>query len=254
MPPNTRLRAATKAFLLHLALSVLVATIAGVTIFTLWFPYPFRELAGGGHLFWTLVGIDIVCGPVLTAILFTPQKSRLALRIDMALIATLQLGALLYGIVSISNARPAVLAFEVDRFVGVAAGHIDQQTLATTPYGLSWTGPVLLGTRNPKNSKEVLTSIEQSIQGIEPSARPDWWQAYETSKPEVKMRMRALSALRNRQPVGKQKIIDATLEKTKVKIEEANYLPLVTHKSLDGWIVLLDQNADIIGYIPVSGF
>jgi hypothetical protein len=144
--------------------------------------------------------------------------------------------------------------FEVDRFVGVAAAHIDLQALATTSYRLSWTGPVLLGTRNPKNSKEVLTSIEQSIQGIEPSARPDWWQAYENSKPDVKARMRALSTLRSKQSVGKQKIIDATLEKNNIKIEEANYLPLVTHKSLDGWIVLLDRNADIIDYIPVSGF
>jgi hypothetical protein len=254
MSPNTRLRAAAKAFLLHLVLSAFVAGITGMVIFSLWFPFPFRELAGGEYLFWTLVGVDMVCGPILTAILFDPQKSRLALRIDMTLIATLQLGALAYGIDSISKARPAVLAFEVDRFVGVAAGHIDQQILATTPYSLSWAGPVLLGTREPKNSKEVLKSIEQSIQGIEPSARPDWWQAYETSKPEIKMRMRPLSTLRSKRPTGEQEIIDAAVKKTTRKIKDISYLPLVTQKTLEGWVVLLDSNANIIGYAPVNGF
>lgn len=251
---KTRLRTAIKAFSIHAVLSALVAILTGIIIFGYWFPFPFRELAGGEHLFWTLVGIDMVCGPILTAILFNPQKSRRALWVDLALIAAIQLGALLYGLDSISNARPVILAFEVDRFAVVAAGHINQQTLATTPHRLPWDGPMLVGTRAPKNSNEVLASIEQSIQGSEPSARPDWWQPYDTSRPEVKLRMRPLSILYGKQSIQNQRNIDEAARKIGRDIGKIYYLPLVSHKSLDDWIVLLDDEAHIIAYFPVDGF
>lgn len=254
MLANLRLRAAARAFVIHLGLSILVATLAGALVLGLWFPYPYRALAGGQQLFWVLVAVDVVCGPLLTAILFNPQKSHRALRFDLTLIATIQLAALLYGLHSISEARPVVLAFEVDRFVAVAARQVNPQPLATDLRPLSWTGPELVGTRGPKDGAETLASIDLSLQGVEPSARPDWWQPYESSRPEVKLRMRPLSVLHGRLPSDAQETVNAATKRTRLQLENINYLPLVSHKSLDGWIVLLDKEANIIGYAPVGGF
>src|SRR5689334_16943960 len=79
VPPmisSTRIRAASRAALVHLGLSALVGLATAAIVFGLWFPFPYRNLAGGQHLFLVLVGVDVVCGPLLTAILFNPLKSR----------------------------------------------------------------------------------------------------------------------------------------------------------------------------------
>lgn len=252
-----RVHVAAKAAFFHLSISLLVGVLAAAAVFGLWFPYPYRELAGGQHLFLILVGVDVVCGPLLTATLFNPTKSRRELTLDLSLIAFVQLAALIYGVHSTSEARPVVLAFETDRMVSVSARQIDLADLSQAPpelQSLSWTGPVLLGTRKPKDGNEVLQSIEMSIQGVEPSARPGWWETYEKSRPFVIQRMKSLADLRTHRPPEKQAAIDAAVAKTGSLLENLYYLPLTSQKVLDGWIVLLNIQGQIVEYAPVDGF
>ena len=134
---SPRLHAATKATCIHLVISIVVAIFAATIVLGLWFPPPYRSLAGGQHLFWILVGVDVVCGPLLTAVIFNPHKSRRELLFDLTLVATIQTAALAYGLHSISEARPVVLAFEVDRFVAVSSAQINRDSLHTSQ-ALSW--------------------------------------------------------------------------------------------------------------------
>ena len=252
-----RIIAASKAFGIHLMLSTFVAVLVAYVVIRVWFPHPFGMLAGGLHLFWILVGVDVVCGPLLTALLFNPAKSRRELTLDLSLVALIQLAALGYGLYSISQARPVVLAFETDRIVAVSVSQIDPIDLPQAPIEfqtLSWTGPVLRGTRNAKDGNEKLKSIEMSIQGVEPSARPGWWQSYDDSRAEVQQRMKKLTAMREQQKAVAQANIDAAVQKTGLAIKQIYYLPLTSQKSLDEWIVLLDAQAHIIGYAAVGGF
>jgi hypothetical protein len=254
---SVRVRAAMRAMFVHLGLSVLVASLMAALVFGLWFPHPFRDLAGGSFLFWILIGVDIVCGPLLTGIVFDPKKSRKELALDLSLIALIQLGALIYGAHSISQARPVVLAFETDRFVAVSASQIDSTELpraAPQWQSLSWGGPILLGTRMSRDGLETLKSIEMSLRGIEPSARPDWWQSYDKSQPLAIQRMKSLSVMRTSQPPEVQATIDAAAQKTGLPINQIHYLPLVSQKHLDNWIALLDHQANIVGYAPIGGF
>jgi hypothetical protein len=250
----SRLRAAGKAFVIHLGLSALVAGGAASVVLGLWFPYPYRDLAGGQHLLWVLVGVDVVCGPLLTAILFNPQKSSRELRIDLTLVACIQLAALAYGLHSSAEARPVVLAFEVDRFVVVAAADLYRKPSELASHELSWVGPELVGTRTPRDQAEALASLDLSLRGIEPSGRPDWWQAYEASRSEVIGRMHPISALRSQKSSNDQAILDKAAQQTGQRPDQIFYLPLVSRKSLDEWIVLLDPQARIIGYAPLGGF
>ena len=93
-----------------------------------------------------------------------------------------------------------------------------------------------------------------SIQGIEPSARPDWWQPYDKSRSAVKRQMKDLAKLRDHQDEKTQASIDTISREINLKIDQIYYLPLVSQKSLDEWIILLDANANIIGYMPIGGF
>lgn len=251
-----RLFVAAKAFALHFVISVCVAALVALVIFGVWFPYPYRDLAGGSHLFWLMVGVDVVCGPVLTAILFNPLKPKREIKLDFSLIALLQTAALAFGIYSISLARPVIQAFESDRFVVVSAAEIDPaqlQNALPNLRSLSWTGPRLVGTRHAQ-AHEVLQSIELSLQGWGPSARPDWWQPYADSVVDVKTRMRPVSALRDNLPPDEQRVVDVAVQKTRLPVEALYYLPLVARNNLNGWVLLLNNRAEIVGYAPVSDF
>ena len=257
MVTNKRLQAAVRAFAVHFALSLIVASGIALLIFGVWFKYPYRDLAGGQRLFWLLVGIDVICGPLLTAVLFNPLKSRKELIFDLTLVALLQCAALAYGLHSISLARPVRIAFETDRFVSVSVADIATERLDEAPVELRrlpYAGPILVGTRMPKDGDEVLSSIESSIQGVEPSARPGWWQDYELSRDTVRGRMKKISALESKVNSDEKTQLFEAVKNTGLSKDQLYYLPLVSKKSLDDWVVLLNERADIVGYAPVGGF
>jgi hypothetical protein len=47
-------------------------------------PLSLRDVAGGQYLFMVLVSVDVVCGPLLTMVLFSPLKSRRELILDLS--------------------------------------------------------------------------------------------------------------------------------------------------------------------------
>lgn len=254
---NNRWAAALEASTFHLGLSIIVALLAAWVVLQIWFPFPYRILAGGQHLFWLLVGIDVVCGPLLTAVLFNPSKSRQELMLDLSLVALIQVAALGYGLYSIAQARPVVLAFETDRMAVVSAAQIELKDLEQAPakfQSLSWTGPVLLGTRPPKDGAEMFDSVQLSLQGFSPALRPGWWQDYEVNRPLAKQRMKKLSDLHTTLSTELQATLDQAIKKTGISLSQLFYLPLVSQKVIDGWTVLLDSNANIVGYAAVDGF
>jgi hypothetical protein len=129
LPP--RVIAATNAAGIHLLCSLLIAALAGGLVFGLWYPFPYRELSGGRELFLLIIAVDVVCGPLLTLVLFNPTKPRGELWRDLGLVALIQLGALGYGLWTVWQARPLFLVQEVDRFKVVAAPDATELVLGT---------------------------------------------------------------------------------------------------------------------------
>lgn len=260
MDPNiapVRLTFALKALGIHFAVSCTLALSIAWVVFSYWIPSPYGGLVRAPQLFLVLLAVDVVCGPLLTAILANPEKSRRELSLDFSLVILLQLGALIYGLHTIANARPVALVFESDRFVVVSAAQIDTKALQHAPEDfqqLSWRGPKLMGVRAPKGGEETLKSIELSAQGLEPSARPGWWQSYESSRSQVVQRMLPIETLRQRKDADQRQVIDKALRAQAQAAEQAFYLPLVSSHQLDSWIVILDAQANIVGYVPVGGF
>lgn len=252
-----RIKFAFRAFRIHFLISFCIAIVIAAIVFFIWFPRPFNQLAGGIFLFSLLIIVDLICGPLLTAILSNPVKKKQEQFLDWTIIALLQLLALGYGLHSIGLARPVAIAFEVDRFVVVSAADVDPSSLAKAgkEYSdLSWIGPILVGVREPNSSDERLSSIDMSLQGVEPSVRPDWWQNYDRSRPYVQQRMRKLSVVFDGLNDTSQQLVSGAIKKSGFPIEKLSYLPLVSGKSLDGWSVLLNSNADVVGYVPMDGF
>ncbi|WP_240636036.1 TfpX/TfpZ family type IV pilin accessory protein [Caldimonas tepidiphila] len=248
-------RARLKAAGMHLGLSLLVALAAAAVVLGVWYPMPYREVSGGRELFMLLVAVDVVLGPLITLSVFDRRKGWRHLRRDLAVVALLQLGALGYGLHTVSQARPVYLAHEVDRFRVVRAVDIDSQELSQAPAPLQrlpWTGPQVIGTRVPTDPQEQLRAAELAMAGVDLGLRPAYWKPYDSARDEVLARSKPLTELARRHP-GRAAEVEAAAARAGRSPAQLRYLPLIARGS--DWVMLLDaQSADVVGYAPFDGF
>ena len=264
VPFSSRFSFALKVSALHLLGSLVVTCCASLLVFYFWFPFPYGELGGGWKLFWILIGVDVVCGPLLTLVLFSPTKPRTELRHDFALIMAVQLSALLYGLHTLSQARPLALVYEVDRFRAVSMSDLDEKDLAASPNWLrpwSLAAPRLVGLRTGHDAAELLKSIDLAAAGLQAGQRPSLWQDYALNVSQVLERSHPLSELRAKHP-NQTALLDHALTQARrdakagdhPKPETLRWLPLVSRKVMD-WVVLIDPvTARVRGYVHLDGF
>lgn len=253
---NRRLSSALRASLTHLLASVLVAGLMAVLVFSMWYPWPLYSLVGGRELFWLVVSVDVVCGPLLTMVLWNPAKPRRELVLDLSLVAAVQLAALAYGMHTVAIARPVHLVFETDRLRVITAAEVEAADLPQAPPGLRelpWTGPTLISVRAPHDSQEMVESVDQSVAGEEPSLRPGWWQDYGLGLPQLLQRAKPLAQLASARPKQKE-LIDAAVREAGVPESDLLWLPLTSGRSME-WVVLVDKNTGLPkAYAPIDGF
>lgn len=251
-----RLNGAWKAAAMHFGFSLLVAGSLAALVLLVWYPFPYTELVGGLRLFALVTTVDIVCGPLLTLILFHTGKKIAELTMDLSLVVLLQLGALAYGLNVVAMSRPVAVVFEVDRLRVVTSVEVEQEDLAKAkpPLNkLSWIGPALLSARDPANGSETIASIELSLKGNEPSQRPHWWQPYETARSRVLEVARPVAMLRTKHPT-KTAMIDQMVKESGASEANLRWLPITSFKSSE-WVALVDAtSARPISYLPLDGF
>jgi len=250
-----RFSAAVRAASIHLLCSLAVALLTAILMFELWYPFPYRELAGGRELFLLIIGVDVVCGPLLTMVLFNPAKPQAELWRDLGLVALIQLGALGYGLGTVCEARPLFLVQEIDRFKVIAAPDLRGASIAGLPDALQpswWSGPLTAATRSPKDEQERKTVLFESMQGGRDYAeRPEFYLPYEGEA--------ALKSLKRAKPLPKflKKYPDQqdaarklALEKG-VDLKEWFYLPVMARQD---WVAVLDKQGQIQGFLRGDGF
>lgn len=250
-----RYRVAAQAAGIHSLCSVLVAALAAWVVFAVWYAYPYRELSGGRELFLLVVSVDVVCGPLLTLVLFNPKKPRKELWMDLSLVALIQLAALGYGMWTVWQARPLYLVHEVDRYKVIAAPDVDEKALQALPANLKsqfWAGPKTVGIRPPINAEEHNTVLFEAVAGgRDYGARPEFYIPYEGKV--------ALNALKRAKPLSvflekypEQKAAAQELAAKKgADLAQWHYLPIIARKD---WIAVLDQQGEIQGYLPGDMF
>lgn len=228
---------------MHLGASGAVALLSAALVFGLWYPHPFDQLVGGRELFLLIVSVDLVSGPVLTLVVFNPRKPRPELVRDISVIVVLQLAALGYGLFTVMQARPVLLAFEGNRFRVIAAAELDMETLheAHGDLGrLSLTGPRLIGVRlAAAGDADYLQSIKQSLEGLHPAFRPSRWVPYEQQLKEAASQAKPLGDLLARNP-SQAADIDEAAQETMLPMERLGYVPLQSRTRSD-WVVVVDR-------------
>src|SRR3989344_4862166 len=107
---STRWKFAAHIAARHALLSLIIAALAALWVFKGWYAAPFGEMLGVSTLVAVLIAVDVVCGPLL---------------VDWTAVGVIQLGALVYGMHALWEARPVMVVFENDRLVVVTAVEID---------------------------------------------------------------------------------------------------------------------------------
>ena len=242
---TTRIRTAFKAFGIHFGISLLVAALVALLVFTIWYPYPFRELAGGRDLFILVIAVDIICGPLLTSILFSPTKPKKELITDISLVVIVQLLALGYGIWNVWLARPVYLVNDGNRFHVVSRISLDSKYINSLEPALQpkfFSGPMKVSMREvaffEQSTVDALTQA-----GKNKSLLPQLYVPYDAIK--AYQNTQSVQSLIKLMPEKKTDI--ETMAKT-AGTSEVNQLHFAYVLGQKSWFGVLNANGQILGY------
>lgn len=242
-----------RAVLLHFLATLALAVVAAALIFLVWYPDPFQTMLGGTRFFILIACCDLVLGPLTSLVIYNSKKTRRALIFDYTIVGIVQIAAFVYGVMSITHARPVYIAFVKDRFEVVIAEDIADSALAAAqaPYRArpKW-GPVLIGTQRPSTREELNDLVMAAMEGKDLQNFPRYYVPYEKVADRVKQASLPMAALYKHRPEARQLLAD---EKLKVPEEQLRWLPIRGVRSF--WTVLVDANtAQVLAYIPVDPY
>ena len=243
-----------RAALIHLGLSAIAAGLTALLVFWLWYPTPFREISGGRDLFLLVIAVDVVIGPLLTAVAFDLRKPRAELMRDLGVIVLLQLAALIYGANAVALARPAVIALEGDRLRVVRAIDLSnadwtkgQPEQAVTLLS----GPRIVATRAPLDSEKG-DAIFKGLAGEDIGMRPEFWLPASATGAAYAKAAKPLTGLTRLHP-DRLPVLERAVAATGREPRQLGYLPILA-RSTD-WTALVDLSTGAIaGYVHIDGF
>lgn len=189
--------ARVKAFLLHAALSAVIAVCVLLLVFGLWYPAPLHTAVGVTHIFLLLLAVDLILGPLLTLLVYKPGKKTLVL--DLSIIVLLQISALGYGVWTVAEGRPAWLVYNVGRVDLIRSLDIDSRNLdrAQPEYrSPSWLGPRWVSAVLPSdNAERSELMFEAVLGGSDLPHHPSFYRPLADARADMQSRSRPLAEL-----------------------------------------------------------
>lgn len=222
-----------KASAIHLGISILIGLLVALLLFGVWYPPPYFSAGGADKLVLLLVGIDLSLGPLLTLAVF--KSGKWGLKFDLAVIGALQIGALVYGLSIICESRPVFLVGAYDRYNLVAANSIDDADLAQGSKEefrrLSWTGPVLVGTKRPDSEDERFNLMVSGAVGRDVQVQPKYYVDYKEAVAGLLAHAKSIDELRKKTTDVGRSLLASALQSLKRDEADLVWLPIVARKS-----------------------
>lgn len=186
-----------RAFLVHLMASGGVALLTLAVVFGFWYPPPLASAVGVATIAVVLLGVDVVIGPLLTFIVYKPNKP--SLKFDLLVIVALQLAAFSYGVWTIAEGRPVWIVFSIDQFELVQSYQVDQRkiTKAKLEYQTqSWLGPQWVAAKRASTEEERGTILMESLfAGVDIAQRPEQYVSLNEQLDEIRKHAKPLIEL-----------------------------------------------------------
>jgi len=154
-----------KAAFTHFLVSMAVVGAALAVVFFVWYPAPYGDSSDIWSMVKILICVDLILGPLITLIIFNTKKSRVELRRDLGIVATVQLLALGYGMHAMFDQRPEYLVFGVDRFESMTDDRVDTSPLHETLRDEPLAGPLVVFAHSGSTEEEKRKLIQDWMQG-----------------------------------------------------------------------------------------
>ena len=232
-----------RAFLIHFAISATVVAIVFAIIFFVWYPAPYFEIVGAWAVLKVLIAVDLVLGPLLTLIVYKPNKP--SLKFDLSVIALIQISALVYGTSVIYQERPYFTVFTVDRFTVLAKKDVDL-SLATDPALLEkpFRGPIQVVARMPEDLLERQQLVNEVLFENKPDLdrRPNYWVSLRQGKDDIVAAAKPLAGLKAIKPDARGQI-DAAMLRYSDAYPNLAYLPIIGRKA--AFTLLIDLQSGV---------
>lgn len=238
---------------IQLAVSFSIIASCLAAMLYVWYPSPYFQAMGAKGLVFIMLAVDVTIGPFLTWIVFTPTKPLRLVRLDLAIIGTLQVAALAYGIHVIAEARPVYMLFVRDRFEITSADDILPANLARAraPFGtLPWNGPRLAAAVPPMDPGEQMQLMMSALAGADLKTYPQYYLPYEAVVDVVREKGRPIAWLREREPKSAA-ALDKAVAATGLPESKLVFLPLRGRK-VDLTVLVEKSSGRIAGYAPVN--
>lgn len=171
----------------HLLVTAVVVAAIATWVLTVWFPPALLPMSGILGLILLIAAVDVTLGPALTLAVFKSGKP--GLKLDLAIIATLQIGMLCYGLYVLAQNRPVFVVASDNGLNLVVAADFQPEALAKAPeqwQDMSWTGPEWVGVRQPATAEEREARMLAWMQGKSAHLQPENYTAFEDVWPHVR--------------------------------------------------------------------
>jgi hypothetical protein len=235
-----------KAAGIHLLISVLIGAMSFATVWWILYPPPMLIAIGGDEIFRLIIMIDVIVGPLLTLVVFNTKKP--SLKFDLAVIAAMQIAAMIYGFSFLYEARPVYVAALGDRFQVVQAPEVGTINLSKAKQTLPLFGPRWVSTTPPTDifMKEEVKMVERD--GGSLGHFPQFHAPYEDGKAAILQKARPISDLKSAN-TGVTAEIDKWLNSHGYTDATAKYQPI--NIVVTRYAVILDANtAAVVGIAP----
>ena len=234
------------AFGWHFLISLIVGLVLLALSWFVWYPAPMLMAIGGHEIFFLVVGIDVVLGPLLTLVVFKSGKR--SLLFDLSTIAALQIAALGYGVSILLEARPAYVAALGDKFQAVQATEVTDANLAKAKTSMPWWGPRWVGTKAPEGRFDTDAVMFVEEVGGGRGHFPQLHVPYASMASEVLEKSKPISALIASNPTKATEIAD-WLKNHNLDANTARFQPIRIRAS-EFAVVIDAKTAAVAGIVP----
>lgn len=227
----------TQLFLIRLLATVAALLIVYLLLRFLWFPDGYFALSGIGRLLLVLLGVNVVVGPVLSALVYRPGKR--GLKFDLVVLATIEIAILSWALLAFDARRPAIAVFAVDRFELLPKAEIDAMPLdGECRARLRGVGPKLKYAALPTDGEALSRLIDETVFQGQPDIdrRPEFWQPYAAGVSTLRAAAQPLAELSARDP-AEARYLRRWLARQGGGIDDYLYLP-IRARSGDGSIII----------------
>lgn len=180
-----------RAGLVHAILSLVFTGLLLLVLKNVWYPGGIFKAAGVMDFLVILVGVDVVLGPLFTAVVWAPGKKEL--KRDIFIIVLLQLAGLGYGLKVLAETRPVYYVATQDRIRLVTRADLTPEDAASLRPGLI---PELRSAALPQDAQQRQKLLDSVLAGGKDiDLLPAYWRGYGEGKDELWERARDVKGL-----------------------------------------------------------